>query len=86
MWIQPECNSGLGIALSVTVQALKAAFAEAASRHLRVGAVLLVSPSYFGSCSDIAGSNAYSLPLIPLIHLLSCCTLAQTHAPKAMLM
>ena len=57
MWIRPECDSALGIAVSVTVQALEAAFAEAASRQLKVGAVLLVSPSYFGSCSDIAGSH-----------------------------
>ena len=68
MWIQPECNSALGIAMSVTVQALEAAFAEAASRQLKVGAVLLVSPSYFGSCSDIAGADACSLPCPLLQH------------------
>ena len=41
--------------MSTTADALKAAFAEAASRQLKVGAVLVVSPTYFGTCSDIAG-------------------------------
>lgn len=36
--------------------ALETAFAEAAARGLTVGAVLIVSPTYFGSCSDIAGA------------------------------
>ena len=58
MWINPECDRALGIAVSVTVQALEAAFATAAARQLKVGAVLVVSPSYFGSCSDIAGGHA----------------------------
>ena len=55
VWIQPECDSALGIAVSTTAEALEAAFAEAASRQLKVGAVLVVSPTYFGTCSDIAG-------------------------------
>ena len=55
VWIQPECDSALGIAVSTTAEALEAAFAEAAIRQLKVGAVLVVSPTYFGTCSDIAG-------------------------------
>ena len=54
-WIKPECNSSLGIAVSLMVQALETAFAEVASKGMSVGAVLIVSPTYFGTCSDIAG-------------------------------
>lgn len=54
-WMRPECNSAVGIAVSLSVQALQAALAKAASMQLRVGAVLVVSPSYYGTCSDIAG-------------------------------
>ena len=70
MWIRPECDSTLGIAVSITVQALEAAFAEAASRQLKVGAVLVVSPTYFGTCSDIAGDHACSSS--PFTVLASC--------------
>ena len=55
VWMRPECDSAVGIAVSLSVQALQAAFAEAASMQLRVGAVLIVSPSYYGTCSNIAG-------------------------------
>ena len=55
MWMRPECDSAVGIAVCLSVQALQAAFAEAASMQLRVGAVLVVSPSYYGTCSNIAG-------------------------------
>ena len=55
MWMRPECNSAVGIAVSLSAQALQAALAKAASMQLRVGAVLVVSPSYYGTCSNIAG-------------------------------
>ena len=55
MWMRPECNSAVGIAVSLAAQSLEAAFVKAASMQLRVGAVLVVSPSYYGICSNIAG-------------------------------
>ena len=53
--MRPECDSAVGIAVSLSVQSLQAAFAKTASMQLRVGAVLVVSPSYYGICSNIAG-------------------------------
>lgn len=55
VYAQPCCDPQLGIAHHVTPAALQAAFAAAAERGLRVGAVLVVSPTYFGVVADVAG-------------------------------
>ena len=55
VWAQPCCDPGLGVAHQLTPGALAAAFEAAAARGLRVGAALVVSPTYFGVLSDVAG-------------------------------
>ena len=59
VWMRPYCDSAVGIACSLSAQTLQAAFAEAASKQLRISAVLVVSPSYYGICSDIAGLRLF---------------------------
>lgn len=58
VYAQPCCDPHLGIAHHVTPTALQAAFAAAAERGLRVGAALVVSPTYFGVVADVAGGCA----------------------------
>lgn len=55
VYAQPCCDAAWGIAHHVTPAALEAAFAAAAERGLRVGAALVVSPTYFGVVADVAG-------------------------------
>jgi arginine/lysine/ornithine decarboxylase len=55
VYVQPCCDKGLGIAHHVSPAALEAAFEDAQQQGLRVAAALVVSPTYFGVMSDIAG-------------------------------
>ena len=55
IYAQPCCDGELGIAHHITPAALRVAFRAAARRGLRVGAVLVVSPTYFGVVCDVAG-------------------------------
>jgi arginine/lysine/ornithine decarboxylase len=55
IYVQPCCDAQLGIAHHVTPAALQAGFQEATRCGLRVGAALVVSPTYFGVLSDVAG-------------------------------
>ena len=55
VWVQPCYDVSLGVAHHVTPAALAAGFEAAAAAGLRVGAALLVSPTYFGVLSDVAG-------------------------------
>ncbi|KAL4448024.1 hypothetical protein ABPG75_005243 [Micractinium tetrahymenae] len=68
VWAQPTLDPDLGLAHAVTHWALEAAFREAAARGLRVGAALVVSPTYFGVLSDVAGlaavCHAHGVPLL----------------------
>lgn len=57
VWAQPSMDPGLGVAHALTPAALEAAFRQAAARGLRVGAALVVSPTYFGVVSDVAGGR-----------------------------
>lgn len=57
VYAQPCCDAHLGIAHHVAPAALEAAFEAAARQELRVGAALVVSPTYFGVLSDIAGGH-----------------------------
>lgn len=68
VYAQPCCDAHLGIAHHVAPAALEAAFEAAARQELRVGAALVVSPTYFGVLSDIAGlaavCHARGVPLL----------------------
>lgn len=55
VWAQPSLDPDLGVAHALTPRALEAAFRQAAARGLRVRAALVVSPTYFGVLSDVAG-------------------------------
>lgn len=55
VWLQPEQDAMHGIAHCVTPQQLQAGFQEAQQRGLKVGAVLVVSPTYYGAVARIPG-------------------------------
>lgn len=55
VWLQPEQDAMHGIAHCVTPQQLQAGFQEAQQRGLTVGAVLVVSPTYYGAVASIPG-------------------------------
>ena len=54
-YVQPECDAELGVAHGVLPVKLKQVLQTIASEGKQVGAVLVVSPTYFGVCSDITG-------------------------------
>jgi hypothetical protein len=55
-WVQPRVLPGWDIAVDVTPAALEAAFASAADAGTPAKAALIVSPTYFGTTSDIPGT------------------------------
>lgn len=55
-WVQPRVLTGWDIATDVTPVALEAAFARAAYAGRPAKAALVVSPSYFGTTSDVPGA------------------------------
>lgn len=55
LYVQPRYDPAFGVAHHVTVEAVAAALRGARAAGRRVGAVLVVSPTYFGVASDIAG-------------------------------
>ena len=57
LWILPEIDRGSNVAVGVTVAALRSGFHKARLRGLAPKAVVVVSPSYFGSCSDVSGET-----------------------------
>jgi lysine decarboxylase len=63
-FVQPDVDLQLGVAHCVSREALKAALAE----HPDVGAVFLLSPTYFGAAADVAGlveeAHARGIPVI----------------------
>ena len=54
-YVQPECDLELGVAHGVQPAKLKCVLEALASQGKPVGAVLVVSPTYFGACSDLTG-------------------------------
>ena len=54
-YVQPECDLELGVAHGVQPVKLKHELEALASDGKQVGAVLMVSPTYFGACSDLTG-------------------------------
>jgi hypothetical protein len=61
VWLQPEQDAVHGVAHCITPQELQAGFAAAEQRGLSVGAVLLVSPTYFGAVARVAGALAWAV-------------------------
>lgn len=55
-WVQPEVVERWGLAGEVTAAALEHAFEAAAAAGSPAAAAVLVSPTYFGQVSDIAGA------------------------------
>jgi len=64
VFVSPEYNSNLGLALGMSTEAI----ATALTHHPDIRAVLLVSPTYHGICSDIATisqiAHAHGIPLL----------------------
>ena len=54
-YVQPECDIKLGVAHGVLPVKLQQVLQTIASEGKQVGAVMVVSPTYFGACSDITG-------------------------------
>ncbi|KAA6423748.1 MAG: hypothetical protein FRX49_06319, partial [Trebouxia sp. A1-2] len=54
-YVQPHCDEQLGVAHGVHPSSVQQALDAACSAGKRVTAVLVVSPTYFGVCSDISG-------------------------------
>ena len=55
-YVQPHCDEQLGVALGVHPSSVQQAVDAAGSAGKCVTAVLVVSPTYFGACSDISGT------------------------------
>lgn len=49
VFIQPEINRELGIAMGVTAESM----AETIREHRKAKAILIINPTYYGPCSDI---------------------------------
>jgi arginine/lysine/ornithine decarboxylase len=58
VWLQPEQDPMHGIAHCVTPEQLQQGFQEARQQGLKVGAVLVVSPTYYGAVARIPGALA----------------------------
>ena len=56
VWVDPVVDPRLGVAHGVTPEGLQQGITAAIAAGRRVGAALVVSPTYFGACSDIAGA------------------------------
>lgn len=54
-WLQPEVDPAADVAHCVAPDAVAAALAEARDAGARVGAVLLVSPTYYGAVARVQG-------------------------------
>ncbi|GAB4824084.1 hypothetical protein N2152v2_011130 [Parachlorella kessleri] len=68
LYVQPELDPAFQVAHHVTVGSLRAALEHAQQQGRRVGAVLVVSPTYFGVTGGIAGlaqvCHEHGVPLI----------------------
>jgi arginine/lysine/ornithine decarboxylase len=58
VWLQPEEDGLHGVAHCVTPQQLAAGFAAAQQQGLRVAAVLVVSPTYYGAVARVQGEGS----------------------------
>ena len=57
VWVLPEIDRGSNVAVGVTVAALKSGFHKARLLGIAPKAVVVVSPTYFGTCSDVSGET-----------------------------
>lgn len=57
-WLQPEVDPDLGIPHCIAPSTLETALQSAKSQGKKVAGVLVVSPTYFGVCADIAGQES----------------------------
>ncbi len=60
IWVSGEYNEAFGLVESVSANSLRAAFHQVKSRGMRAAAALIVSPTYYGSCSGISGTPTCS--------------------------
>jgi arginine/lysine/ornithine decarboxylase len=69
VWLQPEADALHGVAHCVTPAELAAGFSAARQQGLTVGAVLAVSPTYYGAVAHItgAGRSAASKLVVTLV-------------------
>lgn len=64
LWLRPEEDRAHGVAHCVTPEELTAGFETAKAQGLSVGAVMVVSPTYYGAVARIEGTKAlFSLPI-----------------------
>jgi arginine/lysine/ornithine decarboxylase len=63
-WLQPECDDQHGIAHCITPAVLQQALQDALAQGHDVGAVMLVSPTYYGAAAKLAGACPAALPAI----------------------
>lgn len=68
VWVDPVVDPCLGVAHGVTPEALAEGFRTAAMRGRRAAAALVVSPTYFGVCSDLAGARRGGLGSPTIAH------------------
>ena len=54
-WIFPETDTSCGIAVSLSVAALEEALENSRKSGVKPKAVIVVSPTYYGTCSDVEG-------------------------------
>ena len=54
-YVHPECDEEFGVAHGIEPTKLSQTLEGIASNGRQAGAVLVVSPTYFGACSDVAG-------------------------------
>ena len=67
-WVETKTDAALGLAHGVEPGAVEAALHAADDSGRKVGAVLVVSPTYFGACSDVTAlSHVCHLRGVPLI-------------------
>jgi len=70
VWLQPEQDPLHGIAHCIPPHQLKHGFQVAKQRGLKVAAVLVVSPTYYGVLARVSGEVADQAPL-RVVHVLS---------------
>jgi arginine/lysine/ornithine decarboxylase len=68
VWLQPEQDPMHGIAHCVTPEQLQQGFRAAKQQALTVGAVLVVSPTYYGAVARIPGALAAAGGAFSLTH------------------
>ena len=58
IWVAPHQDRRLDVSQGVSPEALEEGFRRAHAQGLAPKAALIVSPTYFGACSDVSGAPA----------------------------